>query len=134
MIGVSRNSLDDYFQYMEKAGLIGQLRNETRGIRGLGKVDKVYLDNTNIVYNLVGDKSNIGNIRETFFFNQMRLHNEVISSEKADFIIDDYTFEVGGKNKQQAQIEKDGKSFLVKDDIEFGYLNVVPLWAFGLNY
>jgi len=134
MIGVSRNSLDDYFQYMEKAGLIGQLRNETRGIRGLGKVDKVYLENTNIVYNLVGDKSNIGNIRETFFFNQMRLHNEVISSEKADFIIDDYTFEVGGKNKQQAQIEKDGKSFLVKDDIEFGYLNVVPLWAFGLNY
>ena len=134
MIGVSRNSLDDYFQYMEKAGLIGQLRNETRGIRGLGKVDKVYLDNTNIVYNLVGDKSNIGNIRETFFFNQMRLHNEVISSENAYFIIDDYTFEVGGKNKQQAQIEKDGKSFLVKDDIEFGYLNVLPLWAFGLNY
>lgn len=134
IIGVSRNSLDDYFLYMEKAGLIGQLRNETSGIRGLGKVEKVYLDNTNIIYNLVGDKSNIGNIRETFFFNQMRLKNEVISSEKADFIIDNYTFEVGGKNKQQAQIEKDGKSFLVKDDIEFGYLNVIPLWSFGLNY
>lgn len=134
IIGVSRNSLDDYFLYMEKAGLIGQLRNETSGIRGLAKVEKVYLDNTNIIYNLVGDKSNIGNIRETFFFNQMRLKNEVISSEKADFIIENYTFEVGGKNKQQAQIEKDGKSFLVKDDIEFGYLNVIPLWAFGLNY
>ena len=69
-----------------------------------------------------------------FRSNQMRLKNEVISSEKVDFIIDNYTFEVGGKNKQQAQIEKDGKSFLVKDDIEFGYLNVIPLWAFGLNY
>ncbi len=134
IIGASRNSLDDYFLYMEKAGLIGQLRNETSGIRGLGKVDKVYLDNTNMIFNLVGDKSNIGNIRETFFFNQMRLKNEVISSEKADFIIDNYTFEVGGKTKQQAQIEKDGKSFIVKDDIEFGYLNVIPLWAFGLNY
>ena len=134
IIGVSRNSLDDYFSYMERAGLIGQLRNETSGIWGLGKVDKVYLDNTNIIYNLVGDKSNIGNIRETFFFNQMRLKSEVISSEKADFVIDNYTFEVGGKNKQQSQIEKDGKSFVVKDDIEFGYLNVIPLWAFGLNY
>ena len=134
IIGVSRNSLDDYFSYMERAGLIGQLRNETSGIRGLGKVDKVYLDNTNIIYNLVGDKSNIGNIRETFFFNQMRLKNEVISSEKADFVIGNYTFEVIGKNKQQSQIEKDGKSFVVKDDIEFGYLNVIPLWAFGLNY
>jgi len=134
IIGVSRNSLDDYFSYMEKAGLIGQLRNETSGIRGLGKVDKVYLDNTNIIFNLVGDKSNIGNIRETFFFNQVRLKNEVLSSEKADFVIDNYTFEVGGKNKQQMQIDKDGKSFVVKDDIEFGYLNVIPLWAFGLNY
>jgi uncharacterized protein len=134
IIGVSRNSLDDYFTYMEKAGLIGQLRNETSGIRGLGKVDKVYIDNTNIIFNLVGDKSNIGNIRETFFFNQMRLKNDVISSEKADFFIDNYAFEVGGKNKQQSQIEKDGKSFVVKDDIEFGYLNVIPLWVFGLNY
>jgi len=134
IINVSRNSLEDYFSYMEKAGLIGQLRTETSGIRGLGKVDKVYLDNTNIILNLVGDKSNAGNIRETFFFNQMRVKNDVISSEKADFVIEDYTFEVGGKNKQQKQIGKDGKSFIVKDDIEFGYLNVIPLWAFGLNY
>jgi predicted AAA+ superfamily ATPase len=134
MISVSRNSLDDYLSYMEKAGLIGQLRDETIGIRGLGKVDKVYLDNTNIICNLVGEKSNTGNLRETFFFNQMRVQNEVISSKKADFVIENYTFEVGGKNKKQNQLEKDGKSFVVKDDIEYGYLNVIPLWAFGLNY
>ncbi len=119
---------------LEKAGLIVQLRNETIGLRGLGKVDKVYLDNTNNIFNLVGNNSNLGNIRETFFFNQMRVKNEVISSKKADFLIDNYTFEVGGKNKQQNQIEKNGKSFLVQDDIEYGYLNVIPLWAFGLNY
>ena len=134
MIGVSRNSLTDYFLYMEQAGLIAQLRDETGGIRGLGKVDKVYLDNTNIIYNLVGDKSEKGNIRETFFFNQMRLKNEVMSAKKADFIVNEYTFEIGGKKKQQHQIENDGKSFIVKDDIEFGYLNVIPLWTFGLNY
>lgn len=134
MIGVSRNSLDDYFLYMEKAGLISQLRNETSGIRGLGKVDKVYLDNTNIIFNLVGEKSNIGNLRETFFFNQMRVKNDVISSNIGDFLIGNYTFEVGGKNKQQSQIKKDGKSFVVKDDIEYGYRNVIPLWAFGLSY
>jgi len=134
MISISRNSLDDYFVYMEKAGLISQLRNETNGIRGLGKVDKVFLDNTNIIFNLVGDKSNTGSIRETFFFNQMRVKNEVISSKKADFVIDNYTFEIGGKNKQQKQIAQDDKSFVVKDDIEFGSRNVIPLWAFGFNY
>ncbi|MCL2289590.1 MAG: AAA family ATPase [Bacteroidetes bacterium] len=134
IIDVSRNSLDDYFLFMEQAGLIGRLRNETGGIRGLGKIDKVYLDNTNIAFNLAGDSSNTGNIRETFFFNQMRVNNEIISSKTADFIINDYNFEVGGKNKRQKQIEKNAKSFVVKDDIEFGYLNVIPLWAFGLNY
>lgn len=134
LIGVSRNSLDDYFQYMEKAGLIGQLRDETSGLRGLGKVDKVYLDNTNLIYNLVGEQSNIGNIRETVFFNQMSNQHNIIASQNADFIIGDYTFEIGGKNKQQRQIKQDNKSFIVKDDIEYGYQNVIPLWAFGLNY
>ena len=134
ILKVSRNSLDDYFSYMEKAGLISQLRHETSGIRGLGKVDKVYLDNTNIIFNLAGEGSNIGNLRETFFFNQMRVKNEINSASKADFVIGDYTFELGGKNKQQHQIEQDGKSFIVKDDIEYGYQNVIPLWAFGLNY
>ena len=134
IIEVSRNSLDDYFVLMEQAGLIGQLRDETSGIRGLGKVNKVYLNNSNLIFNLAGDNSNIGNIRETFFFNQMQVNNEVISSKTADFVIDKYTFEIGGKNKKQKQIQKDGKFFVVKDDIEFGYLNVIPLWAFGLNY
>jgi hypothetical protein len=61
----------------------------------------VYLDNTNLIINLVGDKSNVENIRETFFFNQMRVKNEVISSNKADFVIDNYTFEVGEKTSSK---------------------------------
>ena len=134
MIQVSRNSLDDYFQYMEKAGLILQLRNDTKGIRSLGKVDKVYLNNTNIIYNLVSKNADIGNLRETFFFNQMQVNHEVKSSKQVDFSLGKYTFEIGGKNKTQSQLQKDGNSFLVKDDIEFGYKNVIPLWAFGLNY
>lgn len=134
LINVSRNSLDDYFAFMEKAGLIQQLRNETSGIRGLGKVEKIYLDNTTLIFNLVNDKSNVGNLRETFFLSQMRVKNDVIASNTVDFKINDYSFEIGGKNKQQDQLPKDGKSFVVKDDIEFGYRNVVPLWAFGFNY
>jgi uncharacterized protein len=133
-LGVSRNSLEDYFSYLEKAGLITQLRDSTKGIRGLGKVDKVYLDNTNIAYNLMGDSVNIGNLRETFFLNQMRLKNAVVSAKQGDFIIDRYTFEIGGKNKKQSQIRGVDQSFVVKDEIEFGYQNVIPLWAFGMNY
>ncbi len=134
LLGVSRGSLDDYFLYMEQAGLIAQLRNETQGIRALGKVDKVYLENPNLILNLSFDKSNIGNIRETFFFNQMSVNHKVVSSEKTDFLIGKYSFEIGGKNKKQTQINAIKNAFIVKDDIEYGHHNIIPLWLFGLNY
>jgi hypothetical protein len=41
---------------------------------------------------------------------------------------------VGGKNKGQKQIAGVKDSFIVKDDIEYGYKNILPLWAFGLTY
>lgn len=134
LLNVSRNSMDDYFYFLEQAGMIGQLRDETGGLRGLGKVEKVYLDNTNLIFNLGAEQSNIGNIRETFFYNQMRVNHEVISAKNSDFIIKNNTFEIGGSSKNQKQLPKDEHAFLVKDDIEFGHLNVIPLWAFGLNY
>jgi uncharacterized protein len=131
---VSRNSLEEYLTFMEDAGLISRLRDQAGGIIGLGKVAKVYLDNPNLIYFLSEKEPEMGNIRETFFMNQMRVNNALTSSAVADFKIDKYTFEVGGKNKQQAQIKNTPNAFIVKDDIEYGYKNVVPLWAFGLNY
>ena len=134
VIGVSRNVLPDYFLYMEQAGMIGQLRDNTGGIRGIGKVEKVYLDNTGLAY-LLGDKAtDIGNIRETFFYNQMRVTTDIISSRTSDFEIDGMTFEVGGKKKGKKQLTHAEVGFVVKDDIEFGSGNIIPLWAFGLTY
>jgi len=134
IIRTSRNSLPDYFMYMEKAGVISQLRDSTGGIRGLGKIEKVYLDNTNLIYALGGNDSDIGNIRETFFNNQMRVNNDIISSRISDFEISDKTFEIGGKKKGKKQIAEAREGYIVKDDIEYGYSNVIPLWSFGLNY
>jgi len=134
VLSVSRNSIADYCLFIEEAGMVIQLRDATGGLRGLGKVDKIYLDNTNLIYNLAHDKSNSGNIRETFFINQLRIKYDVIVSPVADFRIGDYTFEVGGKNKGLKQIQGMDKAFMVKDDIEQGYLNTIPLWQFGLTY
>lgn len=134
IINAGRNHLADYLLYMEEAGLIAQLRNDTGGIRGLGKVDKVYLDNPNLIYALGREEANVGNVRETFFFNQLRVNQDVITSSVADFQIGKYTFEVGGKNKKQKQLQGISEGFVVKADIEQGYLNVIPLWQLGLNY
>ena len=35
MIGISRNSLSDYLYYIERAGMIAQVKDTTGGIRGL---------------------------------------------------------------------------------------------------
>lgn len=133
-IGISRNSVQDYLSLLERAQLIGQLRDDTGGIRGLGKVEKVYIDNPSLMRVLSGGKTDVGNMRETFFYNQMRVKNDVISSRQSDFKIEEYTFEVGGRKKGKKQIEDIPDSFIVKDDIEFAQGNVIPLWAFGLNY
>ena len=107
ILGVSRNNLSDYFLYLEEAGLIAQLRDGTGGIRGLG---------------------------ETSFLNQTRVEQKVITSAISDFQIANYIFEVGGKNKKQKQLQGSENGFIVKDNIEQGYMNVIPLWQFGLNY
>lgn len=132
--GISRNDIPDYLIYMERAGMISQLRNATGGLRGLGKVEKLYLDNTNLIYALAPEHADIGNVRETFFMNQTRVCNDVRSSDISDFEIDNKVFEIGGRKKGQKQIENASDGYIVKDDIESGYANVIPLWAFGLNY
>ncbi len=132
-IGISKNSIPDYLNYLETAGMIGLLRDDTSGLRTLGKVEKVYVDNTNLMYAL-GEQPNIGNARETFFYNQMRVRNNVQASKISDFYIEGMTFEVGGKGKGKKQIAEADKGYVVKDDIEYGYGNVIPLWHFGLNY
>lgn len=134
VLGASRNSIADYCLYLEEAGMIAQLRDSTGGIRGLGKVDKIYLDNPNLIDVLGQQYGDVGNIRETFFFNQMRVNHDVIVSAVSDFQIDGMTFEVGGRNKKQKQIREAEKGYVVKDGIEMGYLNVIPLWQFGLEY
>lgn len=133
-IGVSKNNIQDYLVLLERAGMIGQLRDSISGLRLLGKVEKVYLDNPTLMYALSETVPDMGNVRETFFYNQMRVNQSVTSSKASDFQIGKYTFEVGGRNKGSRQIEGLSDAYIVKDEIEYAYLNVIPLWAFGLNY
>ena len=132
--GISRNYIQDYLMYMERAGMIAQLRDAVEGIRGLGKTEKIYLDNTNLIYVLAPKRADIGNVRETFFMNQLRVVGDVMCSPVSDFLVDGMTFEIGGRKKGQKQISEIDNAYVVKDDIETGFANVIPLWAFGLLY
>lgn len=134
IIGAGRNQMTGYLSIIEDAGMIAQLKDDTGGLRSLGKVEKVYLDNTNLIYALAENEVNVGNLRETFFLNQTKVKNPVISSCISDFQIGQRTFEIGGKSKGKKQIENAEEGYVVKDGIEFSSGNILPLWWFGLNY
>lgn len=133
-IDVNRALVKDYILYMERAGMITQLYDNTHGIRALGKVEKIYIDNPNLMHHLANHRPDEGNMRETFFANQMRVEHNITSSPAADFIVDGLTFEIGGRSKGRRQIEGIDNAFIVKDDIEHWQPEAIPLWLFGLTY
>ncbi|MBE7443660.1 MAG: hypothetical protein KFKLKKLM_00254 [Flavobacteriales bacterium] len=135
LTSISRSLLPEYFNYLERAGLITMLPSHTKGIQALGKPEKMYLSNTNLCHILVGnDHANIGNVRETFFASQLTSLHTLSIPKKGDFLVNELTFEIGGKNKTKSQIVDITNSYLVKDDIEVGYQNTIPLWHFGFVY
>ena len=135
MISVSRPTLIRFFQMLHKAQLISLLQSSTKGVQKMAKPDKIYLNNSNLMYALGGDLSNIGNIRESFFYSQVSVKHQLSLPKSGDFLVDSkYTFEVGGKNKTSKQIEGIENAYIVKDDIETGYNHIIPLWLFGFLY
>ena len=108
---------------------------QDEGLNSMSKPEKIYLENTNLMFNLADNAPDKGNLRETFFLNQTATTQNVYASKDADFLVNEqFTFEIGGKNKQQKQIKGIENAFVVKDDIEIGSDNVIPLWLFGFLY
>lgn len=134
LLQVSRMVMPEYFSYLEKARLLMLLRSDTKGLRVLGKVQKVYLDNPNLAFALSPNLANIGSIRETFFLNQASMSGPLSQPDVGDFKLEKYTFEIGGQKKSARQIQDLRDSFVVRDDIEKGFGKVVPLWMFGFLY
>ena len=133
-ISTDRGTVADYMVYMEKSGLIRLLNTAGNGMKAMEKTEKVYFGNTNFIYALSDGTPNMGNVRETFFMSALNVNYKVTASPVSDFIVDGHTFEVGGKGKTGKQIQDTEDAFIVKDDIEYAYMKIVPLWAFGLNY
>lgn len=134
-IGLSRNMLVQCIKILERAGLVNELYRDNSGIGVLTKPEKLYLNNSNLMFTLVAENINIGNVRETFFQNQFKGIHVINISEQADFIIDKaFTVEIGGKNKKKKQIQAVEFAYVTRDDIEIGFKNVVPLWLFGFLY
>lgn len=134
-------TLKDYLSKLDDAGLIKLLMQNSLSMKAFDKPEKIFLANPNLMYT---KEPNIGNLRETFFVNQLdnyyknkqSLNDEgIFASKQGDFYCEEkYTFEVGGKNKGFNQIRDIKNSYVASDDLEVGIGNKIALWMFGFLY
>lgn len=134
-MGINRATLMNYLHYLAEIKLTINLHKEAKGNSKLQKPSKIYLENTNLMYVLSPSKANPGNVRETFFANQLGYKHLLSYHETADFFVNEtYSFEIGGKDKSAKQIKNLPHAYIVSDDIEYGFQNRIPLWLFGFLY
>ena len=124
-------TLKEYLAMLDSAGLIRLLMKNELAIKNMDKADKIYLENTNLMYL---NNPDMGNVRETFFANQLGNITEIYSGRAGDFIAGELTFEIGGAKKGFEQIKDMPNSYIAADDIEVGVGNKIPLWLFGFLY
>jgi len=134
-IGIHRNTLLSYLYYLQETRLTNHLHKDISGINRLQKPEKIYLENTNLAYTLAENNTDIGNIRETFFLNQLSHNHTVEYPNSGDFWIDKkFLFEIGGKTKSGKQIKDANNAYIAADNIEYGFDKKIPLWMFGMLY
>lgn len=129
-VQTSRATIMNYLRYMKNARIINMMFSNGNEDE-IKKPDLVYLHNTNLMYAI--DDANINSkiLRKTFFYNQIGYKNQIKSSVKADFTVNDqYQFSVGGKYT----LPVDADFFAAADMIETGKGNIIPLWLFGFLY
>lgn len=133
--GIARNTLKNYLHYLEDAGLIHLLYSGSPGTGRLTKPEKIYIDNPNTMMALGISPADPGNLRETFFINQVSAMHDLHYPTQGDFLVDGkYLFEIGGKSKSRSQIKGLTDAYLALDTIETGMGNQIPLWLFGFLY
>ena len=118
---------------LAKAKIVYLVSFKSKTIGDLTNPDKVLLNNTKLSF-ILGEHPNIGRARETFYVNQLKAVSNLSLANQGDFIVDIYTFEVGGNRKAFDQIKDIPNSFVVSDDLEIGLKYKIPLWLFGLSF
>lgn len=134
LLSTTRNQLIHLLSLLERAALIRQLHADNKGLKTLGKPDKILFNNTNLMYAL-GSNADAGTLRESFFSAMMSFEHTIQYAKQGDLQVDGtQVFEVGGKKKGFSQIADLPDSYVVADNVEIGFGNKIPMWLFGFIY
>ena len=129
---INRQTIISHLGYLEEAKLIRNLYKNSQGIGSLQKPDKIFLENTNLMFLLKGEQMDVGNVRETILAIQLAHSHKLNFTDAGDFLVDRaFTIEVGGKNKTRKQLQNLTEAYIAADNIEYGNDKKIPLWLFG---
>lgn len=137
-LGKDFESVSTYFQYLNQAGLVRFLFPKKTGQAYLRNPAKMYPDNTNQLFAayLPQSSDNLsGKQRETFALSHLQNAGyKVFYKDSGDFYVNNYTLEVGGKNKSAKQIQDVDGGYVLADGILGGRGRKVPLYLLGFLY
>lgn len=136
LIGINRNTVVEYLYHLGKSKLLNLIFSDLTSVKKMQKPDKIYLENSNMLYALSSRPVDIGTARETYAVNQLSFgHTVEYGKKNGDFKVDGkYIFEVGGSGKTYDQIPDIPNSYILADDMETPYKSKLPLWAIGFMY
>lgn len=127
-----------YIQILRDAGVLRFLLTNKSGHALVRNAEKIYLDNTNLLYALneeLGKQPLAGVLRELFVISNLQnAKNHIFYARVGDIEVNGITLEIGGKGKSSKQIKNLAKSYVVKDDILIGGTTTIPLYLFGFLY
>ena len=140
-LGITKVTLYTYLDSLERAGVLRRVLPCGRGVKGMRSGSKVFLGETNIYYALGLSQwnleANMGTIREAFFVSQVS-HLGICVPSSGDFSLreedKEITLEVGGPDKGRRQLKDSSNGFVLRDGIEIGFENIIPLFLLGFLY
>lgn len=133
---IGRDTVVEYLKYLGDAKVLNLLYSDKKKIGKLTKPDKIYMENTNLMYALAPTKVEVGTLRETFAICALsESHSVEYGKTQGDFKVDaKYTFEIGGRNKTFSQIAGVKDSYIFADDWDMPDGAKLPLWMLGFLY
>lgn len=131
-------TVSTYLNYLQEAGLVRVLYPKVSGKALLKNPNKMYPDNPNLMYATYFALSNdntLGKIREVFVINQLQnAELKTYYSQTGDVEVNDFIFEIGGRNKKDVKFRGEKKCFILKDGILTGSQQHIPLFLLGFLY
>lgn len=131
-------SISGYLKILNESGLIRYLHTNKAGKAMLRNPEKMYPENTNMITaSLVAQPNDniIGKMRETFTLATLQNAGlKVYYGAQGDFVVNDFVFEVGGKNKTLKQLKDVKNGYLLCDNILVGDRSRIPLYLLGFLY